>query len=493
MADLVLVGPDGGEKHHTIPISDQVIGRDPETELHVDDSRISRRHARVGWRLVIEDLGSTNGIFWDGERIQSRVLEGGDQIGLGGGDRYVLEVRGAARLEAEPSSLRAPATGASEEGDAAQERCRRLESQLEAARQRILSLEHELSSALDAAARPAEPPVEEPEPRAAEEPEPSSEPERDEALGTSVAEETEVLRLRRSVLGLTRERDELHEKLRERENRLTVLERDNWRLRTTGSIGDDTQISLRNEVEDLRSALREREQQLAEQAQPDAPPGHESAEPQDVARKLADREARIASLQKELSSMRDALEGKRGAGGARGFVADVASSLLDAKQVAVSTLRPGVDRDLSQLVRSLQRFALGVEHTVLGTARSSGVLEAWGLLAEPGLVQRQGEVVRSGGDDRHEAHQAYLERLAKLIAGAFRAADEAFAVWLDDTWAEIGPGALRKQASLALEGGLDPAAEQALWQRYEEVMRALDADALRERFREHYREEVSRS
>src|SRR5512141_134563 len=60
------------------------------------DAEISRRHARVfrdpDSRLAIEDLGSANGTFVNGERIAApRVLEPGDEVRLG---RTVLEVVG---------------------------------------------------------------------------------------------------------------------------------------------------------------------------------------------------------------------------------------------------------------------------------------------------------------------------------------------------------------------------------------------------------------
>ncbi|MGZ6340520.1 MAG: protein kinase domain-containing protein, partial [Candidatus Limnocylindrales bacterium] len=53
-----------------------------------DDLRLSRRHARIardaGGRLTIEDLGSANGTFVNGERVQgTRVLSVGDTVQIG--------------------------------------------------------------------------------------------------------------------------------------------------------------------------------------------------------------------------------------------------------------------------------------------------------------------------------------------------------------------------------------------------------------------------
>ncbi|MGA2163006.1 MAG: DUF3662 and FHA domain-containing protein [Solirubrobacteraceae bacterium] len=64
-----------------------VIGRSRDCDVVLDDAGISRRHAHVhptvqGW--AIEDLGSTNGVLLNGERLRgSRALQIGDRIELG--------------------------------------------------------------------------------------------------------------------------------------------------------------------------------------------------------------------------------------------------------------------------------------------------------------------------------------------------------------------------------------------------------------------------
>ena len=58
---------------------DQItIGRDSVNEIVINDAEISRRHARLtfqGGKYVLEDLGSTNGTFVNGQRLAGpRVL-----------------------------------------------------------------------------------------------------------------------------------------------------------------------------------------------------------------------------------------------------------------------------------------------------------------------------------------------------------------------------------------------------------------------------------
>lgn len=75
------------------------IGRAPECELVLEDSRVSRRHARLHARngvLVLTDLGSTNGTRVNGNRITELVLGEGDRIQVGDTSLVVQ----AARAEA---------------------------------------------------------------------------------------------------------------------------------------------------------------------------------------------------------------------------------------------------------------------------------------------------------------------------------------------------------------------------------------------------------
>jgi hypothetical protein len=63
------------------------IGRDPSSELQVFDVRISRNHAQIEYRdgeFVVSDLGSTNGVVINGQRITTpTILRNDDQIEFG--------------------------------------------------------------------------------------------------------------------------------------------------------------------------------------------------------------------------------------------------------------------------------------------------------------------------------------------------------------------------------------------------------------------------
>jgi hypothetical protein len=64
-----------------------IIGRDEAADVFIDNPSVSRRHAEIrlsdeGW--VVDDLGSSNGTFLDGSRIDTaRSIGLGDEIGFG--------------------------------------------------------------------------------------------------------------------------------------------------------------------------------------------------------------------------------------------------------------------------------------------------------------------------------------------------------------------------------------------------------------------------
>ena len=73
-----------------------IIGRDAVNAVAINDAEVSRKHARLtfqGGKYVLEDLGSTNGTFVNGQRlVSSTVLKPGDVISLG--EQIVLMYEG---------------------------------------------------------------------------------------------------------------------------------------------------------------------------------------------------------------------------------------------------------------------------------------------------------------------------------------------------------------------------------------------------------------
>ena len=63
-----------------------LFGRHPDCDVQLNSKKVSRRHccvAQVGENLVIRDLGSTNGVKVNGERVVEGVLAPGDELVIG--------------------------------------------------------------------------------------------------------------------------------------------------------------------------------------------------------------------------------------------------------------------------------------------------------------------------------------------------------------------------------------------------------------------------
>jgi RNA polymerase subunit RPABC4/transcription elongation factor Spt4 len=82
---VVSKGPDAGERF--VLAGDIVtIGRDPASDIFLNDITVSRRHARIDRTdtgFVLSDVGSLNGTYVNGERIETHPLSGGDEVQIG--------------------------------------------------------------------------------------------------------------------------------------------------------------------------------------------------------------------------------------------------------------------------------------------------------------------------------------------------------------------------------------------------------------------------
>jgi hypothetical protein len=63
-----------------------IIGRSSELDMVLVEDMVSRKHAKItiqGEKITIEDLGSTNGTFVNGEKVKSSRIKEGDRILIG--------------------------------------------------------------------------------------------------------------------------------------------------------------------------------------------------------------------------------------------------------------------------------------------------------------------------------------------------------------------------------------------------------------------------
>jgi pSer/pThr/pTyr-binding forkhead associated (FHA) protein len=112
-APVVVVAPDG---EHELAAGALSIGRAPESNVCLDDSLVSRTHARIvvlrDAEVAVEDLHSTNGVWVNGVRLgrNSQRLREGDRLLIG---TCELSVFGARASDDRTPAPRAQATARS--------------------------------------------------------------------------------------------------------------------------------------------------------------------------------------------------------------------------------------------------------------------------------------------------------------------------------------------------------------------------------------------
>ena len=107
MPELILEIVEGDEAGRQAALTGPIeIGRDASSSFALQDDQMSRRHARVsaqGDLALVEDLGSTNGTYVNGQQIEGpRAVRPGDQIRVG---LTVLELRTAQDVQSQPSAV----------------------------------------------------------------------------------------------------------------------------------------------------------------------------------------------------------------------------------------------------------------------------------------------------------------------------------------------------------------------------------------------------
>ena len=82
---VVVRGPNAGSRY-LLDRDTTTIGRHPDSHIFLDDVTVSRRHAEVvreEGELTARDLGSLNGTYVNGDRVEERLLRSGDELQVG--------------------------------------------------------------------------------------------------------------------------------------------------------------------------------------------------------------------------------------------------------------------------------------------------------------------------------------------------------------------------------------------------------------------------
>jgi len=102
--NLVLFKKDGTNKSFRLPSTVTVIGRRQESDLCIPLMVVSRRHCELNLekdRLKLRDLGSRNGTYVNGQRVDQAEVNPGDKIQIG-------PVTFAVQIDNQPAELSTP-------------------------------------------------------------------------------------------------------------------------------------------------------------------------------------------------------------------------------------------------------------------------------------------------------------------------------------------------------------------------------------------------
>ena len=119
---VVKRGPNAGFR---FPLHQAVTsaGRDPRSDIFLDDVTVSRRHAEFRserGELQLVDNGSLNGVYVNGQPIDSAVLTNGDEIQMG---KFRLALSDPARDGLTPKTIRSRRIGLSINPNCQRESC----------------------------------------------------------------------------------------------------------------------------------------------------------------------------------------------------------------------------------------------------------------------------------------------------------------------------------------------------------------------------------
>lgn len=111
---LAMFKSDGERRSFSLHKETTVIGRREDCDLRIPLGEISRKHCRLindGESLRVEDMGSSNGTFHNGQRVQEATIQPGDTVQVGS-IGFVVQIDGTPADEELQPQMAAPSEGA---------------------------------------------------------------------------------------------------------------------------------------------------------------------------------------------------------------------------------------------------------------------------------------------------------------------------------------------------------------------------------------------
>lgn len=105
---LILAGGPAAAAARALPTGTTIVGRGNDTDQRFEDAKVSRRHASLtvaaDGRVVLEDLGSSNGTYVNDVRITRQELKEGDRVQFGPDLKLTFSCRHEAKPERRPAA-----------------------------------------------------------------------------------------------------------------------------------------------------------------------------------------------------------------------------------------------------------------------------------------------------------------------------------------------------------------------------------------------------
>jgi len=108
------------EERREFPLADKstVVGRRPDCDLRIPTGDVSRQHCEIAVgddKVIVRDLGSSNGTYVNGKRVAESKLSAGDRLEVGP-VMFIVQIDGKPR-EIKPADLVPQRETAAEEGE----------------------------------------------------------------------------------------------------------------------------------------------------------------------------------------------------------------------------------------------------------------------------------------------------------------------------------------------------------------------------------------
>jgi predicted component of type VI protein secretion system len=116
---LVMFRADGERRSFSIVRDMTVVGRREDCDLRIPLGEVSRKHCRIikdGETIRLEDLGSSNGTYHNGQRCREAILGPGDTLQIGP-VTFMIQIDGVPADEDMQPAMGGAAAPAAEAGD----------------------------------------------------------------------------------------------------------------------------------------------------------------------------------------------------------------------------------------------------------------------------------------------------------------------------------------------------------------------------------------